>query len=210
MTESLFRHSGGRAKSSTAHEPNEREGFALAVGAAMQWGKLRDASNKMFFPAIAEEVKRCGGTERSWTKDEMTYFVMQKLFGGIPMYAVEKWIQGEFLDKRGSAQLEAGRKALVENFLYKYLSQCPSGADYTAASELAERACLNSVLRCTALGGKPDWSVSDFLSEDAWDELGGKAGLKKQSIKLMTIIAERSLQAKPGPVPVRPIGSRRR
>ena len=57
----LHRSKGGPTCEHT--EPTEREGFALAVGAAMQWTKLRDSSNPMFFTSISEAVRRCEGTE---------------------------------------------------------------------------------------------------------------------------------------------------
>ena len=46
----------GGAKQSKFIEPTQREGLALAVGAAMQWSKLRDSSNPMFFKSIADAV----------------------------------------------------------------------------------------------------------------------------------------------------------
>ena len=112
---SLFSASGARKSKHTL--PNEREGFALAVGASMQWSKLRDSSNPMFFHNIVEEVKRCEGTERDWSKEQLVHFVQAKLFGfgGIPQYAVEKWIQSEFLGKRGD-EITEHRKALIEVF----------------------------------------------------------------------------------------------
>ena len=71
--QSLFTNKGGRpGKLAT---PGEREGLALAVAAAMQWSKLRDSSNKMFFTSIAATVQRLEGTEREWTKNEMVQFV---------------------------------------------------------------------------------------------------------------------------------------
>ena len=108
---SLFSASGARKSKHTL--PNEREVFALAVGASMQWSKLRDSSNPMFFHNIVEEVKRCEGTERDWSKEQMVHFVQAKLFGGIPQYAVEKWIQSEFLGKRGD-EITEHRKAIIE------------------------------------------------------------------------------------------------
>ena len=53
---SLFRTKGG--KPSTKRVPSDAEGLALAVGIAMQWGKLRDCSNKNFFVNVGNE---CSG-----------------------------------------------------------------------------------------------------------------------------------------------------
>ena len=80
------------------------------------------------------------------------------------------------------------------------LSQCTSRVDYEAAVDLAKRACINEVLQCTGLGGKPNWCVDDFLSRDVWDEHGGKSGLKPVkavSIKLMIVIAAAGQKPKP-------------
>ena len=183
---SLFSASGARKSKHTL--PNEREGFALAVGASMQWSKLRDSSNPMFFHNIVEEVKRCEGTERDWSKEQMVHFVQAKLFGGIPQYAVEKWIQSEFLGKRGD-EITEHRKALIEVFIYRYLASVDSGVDSTSALALAEKAHIQEVLQCKGLGGRADWVVEDFISEEVWNDLGGKAGLKAQSKKLLTLIA---------------------
>eukprot|EP00966_Prymnesium_polylepis_P158424 3662142-Prymnesium_polylepis.1 len=60
----------------------------------------------MFFENIVNTVKRLEGTERQWTKAEMVQFVQNSLSGGIPQYAVETWIQKEFLSKRGSEVTE--------------------------------------------------------------------------------------------------------
>ena len=125
--QSLFTNKGGRpGKLAT---PSEREGLALAVAAAMQWSKLRDSSNKMFFTNVAATVKRLEGTERDWTKVEIVQFVQNTLFGGIPQYAVEAWIQKEFLPKRGE-QITEHRRVIIENFMYRYLASVDSGVDF--------------------------------------------------------------------------------
>ena len=97
--ESLHRNKGG-AKSKRA-EPSEKEGMGLAVGAAMLWCKLRDSSSGAFFPKISEEVKRCMEGDRDFSKEDMVHFVQNKIFGGIPQYAVERWIQYACLGKEG-------------------------------------------------------------------------------------------------------------
>ena len=48
---SLHRTSGGK-QSKRTHLPSESEGFALAIGAALQWAKLRDSSSKVFFTSM--------------------------------------------------------------------------------------------------------------------------------------------------------------
>ena len=123
---SLHRSKGGKACQRV--EPSEREGFGLAVGAAMQWSKLRDSTNPQFFPSIAAAVKDCEGTERNWVKDDISFFVQQRLFGGIPQYAVEKWIQREFMGVKGS-DLVAKRRDVIEQFIYKYRLFFPIDAD---------------------------------------------------------------------------------
>ena len=44
-----------------------------------------------FFTKIAEEVKRCMDGDRTFSKEDMVHFVQNKLFGGIPQYAVERY-----------------------------------------------------------------------------------------------------------------------
>ena len=93
--ESLHRNRGGA--SSKRAEPSEKEGMGLAVGAAMLWCKLRDSTSGAFFTKIAEEVKRCMDGDRTFSKEDMVHFVQNKLFGGIPQYAVERWIRGQYV-----------------------------------------------------------------------------------------------------------------
>ena len=64
-----------------------------------------------------------------------------------------------------------------------------SGVDYDAAKTLAEKAHIEEVLQCTKLGGKREWKLADFLDEEVWEELGGKAGLREQAIEFLTLIA---------------------
>ena len=154
--QSLFNSKGGRPSKQAT--PGEREGLALAVAAAMQWSKLRDSSNKMFFTNIAATVKRLEGTERDWTKAEMVQFVQNTLFGGIPQYAVEAWIQKEFIPKRGE-QITEHRRVIIENFMYRYLASVDSGVDFESALSLASRANLGAVLSCKELGGCAEWTV---------------------------------------------------
>ena len=117
---SLHRANGAKTQSKFV-EPSEREGFALAVGAIMQWSRHRDCSNPMFFKNIGIAVKDCDGTERNWHEDDIKYFVTQRLFGGIPQYAVEQWIQRYFMGLKGDA-INAKRVDIIENFIYKHLS----------------------------------------------------------------------------------------
>ena len=58
------------------------------------------------------------------------------LFGGIPQYAVERWIQYACLGKEGD-ELVAWQKDTVQNFMYRYLGSVDSGAEYAEASDLA-------------------------------------------------------------------------
>eukprot|EP00966_Prymnesium_polylepis_P322617 7378866-Prymnesium_polylepis.1 len=166
-------HGGKGGKQTQRVEPSEREGFALAVAAAMQWSKLRDSSNPMFFRSIANAVKDCEGTERNWLDVDLKFFVMQRVFGGIPQYAVEQWIQREFMGIQGNA-IHDKRADVIENFLYKYLSTVDAGVDYETACELAAKANISGLLTCKPLGGRPDWTLEKFLVRDAWDENGGK------------------------------------
>lgn len=166
----LHRAKGGPKLTRTV--PSEREGLALAVGAAMQWSKLRDSNNPQFFLSIAVAVKDCEGTERNWQNEDMTFFVQQRLFGGIPQYAVEKWIQREFLTIKGAANLKEKRADVIQNFMYKYLSTCDAGVDFESSLSLAAKANLGAVLQCRALGGYPEWTVEEFLVRDPWDDNG--------------------------------------
>ena len=96
--------------------------------------------------------------------------------------------QSEFLGKRGD-EITEHRKALIEVFIYRYLTSVDSGVASTSALALAEKAHIQEVLQCKGLGGRADWVVEDFISEEVWNDLGGKAGLKAQSKKLLTLIA---------------------
>ena len=198
----LHRSKGGPNCEHT--EPTEREGFALAVGAVMQWTKLRDSSNPMFFTSISEAVRRCEGTERCWSNTDMTFFVMQRLFGGIPQYAVEKWIQHEFMGVKGKEAILEKRFDVISSFAYKYLSTVNSGVDFTAASELAEKANVSAVLRSTELGGCGEFTVEQLIEADVWDINGGKAGLKEKSKELLTMIAARGRKINGQWAPINP------
>ena len=39
--------------------------------------------------------------DRDFSKEDMVHFVQNKIFGGIPQYAVERWIQYACLGKEG-------------------------------------------------------------------------------------------------------------
>ena len=138
--ESLHRNKGGA--SSKRAEPSEKEGMGLAVGAAMLWCKLRDSTSGAFFTKIAKGVKRCMDGDRTFSKEDMVHFVQNKLFGGIPQYAVERWIQHEYLGKEGDA-LVALQKDTVQNFMYRSVD---SGAEYAEALKLCRRACMDEIL----------------------------------------------------------------
>ena len=200
---SLHRGKGG-AKQSKFIEPTQREGLALAVGAAMQWSKLRDSSNPMFFKSIAEAVKRCEGTERDWRDEDIKFFVQQRVFGGIPQYAVEAWIQREFRGVKG-AEIQVKRADVVQNFMYKYLATIDAGVDYESARELAVKANITELLQCREMGGCTQWTLDEFLLGEPWDELGGKAGLKAQSKKLLTLVAAAGRKFNGQPAPIDPV-----
>ena len=129
---------------------------------------------------------------------------MQRVFGGIPEYAVEKWLQREFMGIRG-ADIETKRADVIENFMYKHLATINAGVDYETAHELAVKADVGEVLKCRALGGRPEWTLDEFLSREPWDELGGKAGLKEQSKKLLTLVAAAGRKYKGQFAPLDPI-----
>ena len=157
--------------------PSEREGMALAVGAALLWGKLRTSASKAFFVKISDEVRRCEGVERDFTRDDMLHFVQEVLFNGLTQKTIEQWVQRSTLHLKGEA-LVAFQKNLVENVMYRYLACAESGADYESVKTLCIKANVPAVLQCTLLGGKAEWTLEDFLSEDAWEQLGGKGGLR--------------------------------
>ena len=142
--QSLHRASG---KTTKHNLPNEREGLALAAAAAMQWSQVRDSCSPMFFPSIADAVKQIEkehGTERTWSRDDVVFFVQERLFAGIPQYAVEKWIQKEFLGKRGTEIIDC-RFAVIRNFIFRYLAAVNSGVDYESSMKLARQAHLTEV-----------------------------------------------------------------
>ena len=51
-------HGAKGAKRSKIRQPSDAEGLALAVGGAMQWGRLRTSSHPMFFTNVSAELKR--------------------------------------------------------------------------------------------------------------------------------------------------------
>ena len=81
--------------------------------------------------------------------------------------------------------------------MYKYLATCEAGADYDASLELAHEAKLERVLQSTALGGKPEWQLADFLEEDIWETCGEQAGMKAVSRKFMALIAAGGQDGRP-------------
>ena len=191
---SLFRAKGGRQ--TKMRVPSDAEGLALAVGAAMQWARLRDASNRMFFTNVATEVKRLKCTPSDWSHDEMRNFVHERVFNSIPQKGLEKYLQRSFagLDRAGRAQ---HFKEFVESVMYKFLATVEAGVDYDAAHELAIEAKLERVLQCTALGGKSEWTLDEWLSPEVWEECGEQAGLKLVARKFMTIVAAGGQADKP-------------
>jgi hypothetical protein len=158
---SLFRNKGG--KTSQVREPSEAEGLALAVAAAMQWSRLRCAVNKMFFVDIAAECKRLKCTPSLWTHAEMVHFVQNKMFNSIPQEGLELYFTRKFTYETAARRAELIQQ-FIESVMYKYLAVVASGRDYDAAVELAKEAKLDKVLQSEALGGKPEWTLDDFLN----------------------------------------------
>ena len=144
--------------------------------------------SKAFYTAIAFEVKRCESTDVDWTCDEMVFFVQDMLFGSITQIGLEKYLQRKFHGKDKEGRV-AATKEFVHSVIYRYLASVESGVDYDAAKTLAEKAHIEEVLQCTKLGGKREWKLADFLDEEVWEELGGKAGLREQAIEFLTLIA---------------------
>ena len=195
--ESIHGSKGHKQSKLAQFLPSEREGVGLAVGSALLWCKLRDSSSASFFTKITDEVTRCMESDRTFSKEVMKHFVQNVIFGGIPQYAVEKWIQRECVLKQGD-ELVQFTKDTVENFLYRYLASVESGVGYDEAKDLCEKANLGEILRCKKLGGRSEWTLDDFLSRSIWTDLGGKAGIKQQSKTLLTIIA--AAGRKDGPI----------
>jgi hypothetical protein len=81
------------------------------------------------------------------------------------------------------------RADVIQNFMYKYLASIDAGVDYESARELAMKANINELLQCRDMGGCTQWTLDEFLLPEPWDELGGKAGLKVSSKKLLTLVA---------------------
>ena len=54
------------------------------------------------------------------------------------------------------------------------------------AVALLNKAEVPEVLQAKELGGRKEWTLDMFISEKAWKELGGKAGIKEESKKLLT------------------------
>ena len=160
---SLFRANGGRKK--TIATPSEKEGLALAVAAAMKWSLLRDASNTHFFTNIADTCKRLDCTERRWTHAEMTSFVHNDVFNGIPQYAVQRWLEQKFLSLKGVAITEE-RIEVIQSVIYRYLSSVDAGVDYESALRLCIKVGLDDVLKEPDLGGKAGWNTALFLDEE--------------------------------------------
>ena len=115
---SLFRTKGG--KPSTKRVPSDAEGLALAVGIAMQWGKLRDCSNKNFFVNVGNECKRLRCTPSEWQHDELTYFATEKISRQEPLLLQDGdrgsgWAAR--LSRRGGARVLAPQCARSEAML---------------------------------------------------------------------------------------------
>ena len=202
---SSLHRANGKKQQTKFVEPSPREGFALAMAAIMQWSKLRDCANPSFFIDIAAAAKNLESTERNWREEDTKFFVTQRVFGGIPQGSVEQWIQREFMGLKGAEALCSKRAEVIANFLYKYLTTVDAGVDYESAYELAVKANIGEILQYKALGGQPSWTLDRFLSRDPWDDLGGKAGLKVQAKRLLTLVAAGGTKYKGEPAPIDPV-----
>jgi hypothetical protein len=154
----------------------------------------------------------------------MTFFVQQKVFNSIPQEGLEMYFTRKFTYEKAPMRAELTH-VFIESVMYKYLATVEAGRDYEAAFELAQEATLVKVLQSEALGGKPEWSLEDFLTvrthasrlrpsqpwyfmlcarisrmlcqADVWEQCGGHAGLKEVSKKFITLIAAGGQKVKP-------------
>lgn len=194
MSGSLFRHAGGKRCSKRV--PSEAEGLALAAAAAMLWAKLRTSANSQFFAIIAEECRRLKCTQSVWTREEMVYFVHQKVFNSIPQDGIET-----YLTRTMSFVKSDERAALAKDFvggvIYKYLATVDAGRDPDAAMELAQECNLLKVLRNDLFGGCEDWTLEEFIDPHVWITCSGQAGMREVSRKFITVIAAGGQKNKP-------------
>ena len=157
----------------------------------MQWSKLRDSedSNGTFFLAIIHACKETGGTERSWNVDDVKHFCRQTLFGGVPNYAVDHWLSREFMGVKGKEALKEKRLDTVANLLLKHFATLDAGVEHASAEALAQAANIDALLKYKGLGGYDDWTLDDVMPAATWDEVGGKAGLKRCAKRLLSTIS---------------------
>ena len=187
---------GKRQKTSKVRLPSPAEGLALAAGCAMQWARLRDAGNPHFFRDVADEVKRAKGTQSQWSHEEMVNFFHENVMNSIGQAGLQRYLQRSFLGATKERRTEL-QWQFVEAVVFKYLATQNAGADFDAASELAAEACLDTILKCKELGGKPDWSSANLITEDVWEQLGSQAGLKEVARKFMTLVCAGAQEKRP-------------
>ena len=178
----------GGKKSAAQHEPSEVEGFALAVGCAMFWCKLRDSTNPIFFRVIAEEVKRAEATQQVWSREEMKQLFHNKVLCGIGQDGVKRHIQRFFAGADAEKRDELARD-FVGSIIFRYLATAEAGVDHESALALARKANLNEILTNKVLGGSAKWQVEHFIEADVWRACGEQAGIKEVAVKFMTLLA---------------------
>ena len=148
------------------------------------------------YDLIASECKRFKCTQADWTRDEMVYFVHQKVFNSIPQEGLEN-----HLTRTMTFAKREERAALFQDFvggvIYKYLATVNAGRDPDAAMDLAVECKLLKVLRNEVFDGCDDWTLEDFIDPVVWKKCGGQAGMRDVARKFMTIIAAGGQKTKP-------------
>jgi hypothetical protein len=194
---SLHGHKGG--VKSTMRMPCESEAFALTVGTAMLWAKLRNSDNPTFFDLVADEVQRAESTMTKWTAQEMKTLFHNRIFCGIGQKGLKLYMQ-----RLVAGKTETERHNLLEDFIgnviYRFLATADAGTDAETSLALATKANLDDVLQCKKLGGKPGWRAANFIQQETWDNCGEQSGLAEVAIKFLTMVA-----CKARPVPINPL-----
>ena len=121
MEASLHGAKGGK-KARKAHMPSESEAFALAVGCALLWAKLRSSDNPSFFTTVAEEVQRCESTLVLWTHGDMKYIFHDRILCGIGQNGFKKYLQREYSRKQALVAHDERAKHFVATINYRFLA----------------------------------------------------------------------------------------
>ena len=183
---SLHGRFGGK-RSKKLHQPAESEGFALAVGCAMHWCKLRNSAHPDFFKLVAEKAKELECTLQSWSNSEVAEFFHERVLCGIGQVGLKQYIQREFAGKDAAAR-DAAAKEFIGCIIYRFLATAKAGVDPDEAMKLAKKANLEELLHCKIIGGKSEWNVEDFIDSRVWQVCGEQVGLQTVSIKFMTLV----------------------